>query len=127
MEFNRRFPRKGEIWLVDYTSNFEKEFEIESKVKKLRPSLILSNDIQNEISDDILVAPITSIELENIEAAEVFIKSNEKNGLKKNSKALIYIVRTIDKNHRLKNYIGKIDDEELDDAENAIKLVFDLE
>ena len=37
---NIKFPQKGEIWLVDYTSNFEKEFEIESKVKKLRPSLI---------------------------------------------------------------------------------------
>jgi mRNA-degrading endonuclease toxin of MazEF toxin-antitoxin module len=87
----------------------------------------LSNDIQNEISDDILVAPITSIELENIEAAEVFIKSNEKNGLKKDSKALIYIIRTVDKNHRLKGCIGKASDEEIKNAEYAIKLVFDLE
>lgn len=90
-------------------------------------SLILSNDIQNEISDDILVAPITSVELENIEAAEVFIKYNEENGLKKDSKALIYMVRTIDKNHRLKGYIGRLNDEEIENTENAVKLFFDLE
>jgi len=64
--------------------------------------------------------------LENIEAAEVFIKSNEKNGLKKDSKALIYIVRTIDKNHCFKGYIGRLNDEEFRDAENSVRLVFDL-
>jgi mRNA interferase MazF len=120
------WPRKGEIWLVDYTPNFNKDFEIASKVKKLRPSLILSNDIQNVNSDDILVAPITSIEVNNIEVTEVFIKSSKENGLDKDSKALLHIIRTIDKNFRLKAFLGKISKQELNNAENAIRLIFEV-
>jgi mRNA-degrading endonuclease toxin of MazEF toxin-antitoxin module len=70
--------------------------------------LILSNDIQNANSDDILVAPITSIEVNNIEVTEVFIKSSKESGLDKDSKALLHIIRTIDKNFRLKAFLGKV-------------------
>ncbi|WNE41021.1 MAG: Endoribonuclease MazF [Mycoplasmataceae bacterium] len=126
MASSNKFPKKGEIWLVDYTANFNEIFGIESKIKKIRPSLILSNDIQNEYSNDILVAPITSVEINNIELAELLIKSNKECGLDKDSKALIYIIRTVDKKFRLKNLIGKISAEELKKAEDVVRLVFDV-
>ena len=40
----KKVPKRGEIWLVDYNykpkKGKERELEIESKIKKIRPSLI---------------------------------------------------------------------------------------
>ena len=66
----KKIPKRGEIWLIDY--NFkpkkgkEKELEIESKIKKIRPSLMVSNNPQNEHDEEIIVAPLSSKELERI-------------------------------------------------------------
>ena len=41
----KKIPKRGEIWLVDYNykpkQGKEKELEIESKIKKSHPSLML--------------------------------------------------------------------------------------
>ena len=126
MASDNSFPKKGEIWLVDYTANFSGEFEIESRIKKLRPSVILSNNIQNENSNDVLVAPITSLEVDNVEITEVFLNSSEESRLDRNSKALIHIIRTVDKKYRLKNFIGKVSDDELKKIEGIIRLIFEV-
>ncbi|CAG8785915.1 1718_t:CDS:2, partial [Cetraspora pellucida] len=50
------------IWLVDYNykpkKGKERELEIESYIKKIRPSVVVSNDAQNEYDEEIIVVPL---------------------------------------------------------------------
>jgi len=127
----KKIPKRGEIWLVDY--NFkpkkgkEKELEIESKIKKIRPSAVVSNDVQNEHDEEIIVAPLSSKELERIRSYELFIKRNKENGLDEDSKILLNRLRAIEKEDRLGDYIGVLDKETMKEVNERLKLVLDLE
>src|SRR3954470_18295943 len=88
----KKIPKRGEIWLIDYNykpkKGKEKELEIASYIKKIRPSLIVSNDVQNEHDEEIIVVPLSSQEPKSIEPYEIFIKRSKENGLDEDSKAL---------------------------------------
>lgn len=75
----KSIPKRREIWLIDYNykpkKGKERELEIESEIKKIRPSLIVSNDIQNEFDMKIIVVPLSSQELESIRPHELLISS----------------------------------------------------
>lgn len=43
------FPRRGEIWLVEFPDD-----------PKLRPALIVSPDLRNELANSVLAVPITT-------------------------------------------------------------------
>ena len=43
------FPRRGEVWLAELPDD-----------PKLRPVLIVSTDVRNELSNSVLAAPITT-------------------------------------------------------------------
>lgn len=43
------FPRRGEIWLVEFPDD-----------PKLRPALIVSLDVRNELANSVLAIPITT-------------------------------------------------------------------
>jgi len=126
-----KIPKRGEIWLIDY--NFkpkkgkERELEIESKIKKIRPSLIVSNDPQNEHDEEIIVAPLSSKELERIRSYELLIKKNRENGLDEDSKILFNRLRAIEKEDRLGDYIGVLNQEIMKEVNERLKLVLDLE
>ncbi len=127
-----KIPKRGEIWLVDY--NFkpkkgkERELETESKIKKIRPSLVVSNNPQNEFDVEIIVAPLSSKKLEIIEPYELFIKRNKENGLDEDSKILFNRLRNIEKDTRLGDYrIGVVDKEIMKEVKEKLKLVLDLE
>jgi len=52
-QVSRSFPHYGEIYLVYFNPKKGKE------VGKLRPALVISNNIQNEYDHHIIVAPIS--------------------------------------------------------------------
>src|SRR5947208_6207213 len=112
-----KIPKRGEIWLVDY--NFkpkkgkERVLKTESKIKKVRPSLVVSNNPQNEFDVEIIVVPLSSKKLEIIELYELFIKRNKENGLDEDSKILFNRLRAIEKEDRLGDYIGVVDKEKI--------------
>ena len=126
----KKIPKRGEIWLVDYNykpkKGKEKELEIESKIKKIRPSAIVSNNPQNEHDEEIIVAPLSS-QLEQIEPYELLIKKNKENGLDEDSKILLNRLRAIGKKDRLGDYIGVLDKETMKEVNERLKLVLDLE
>src|SRR5438477_12406532 len=43
------FPRRGEVWLVEFPDD-----------PKVRPALIVSPDVRNELANSVLAVPITS-------------------------------------------------------------------
>ena len=127
----KKVPKRGEIWLVDYNykpkKGKEKELEIESKIKKIRPSVVVSYNPQNEHDEEIIVAPLSSKELERIRSYELLIKKNKENGLDEDSKILFNRLRAIEKEDRLEDYIGVLDKETMKEVNERLKLVLDLE
>src|SRR5437868_13130402 len=128
----KKTPKRGDIWLVDYNykpkQGKERELEIASKIKKIRPSLIVSNDAQNEYDLEIIVVPLRSQGLESIEPYELIIKKNKENGLDEDSKILFNRLRNIEKDTRLgNNRIGVVDKEIMKEAKEKLKLVLELE
>lgn len=128
----KKFPKRGEIWLIDYNykpkKDKERELEIENKIKKIRPSLIISNDVQNEFDIEIIVVPLSSQELEGIRPHELLIKKNKENGLDEDSKFLFNRLRNIEKDTRLwDKRIGTIDKEIMEKVKEKLKIVLDLE
>jgi mRNA interferase MazF len=123
----KSIPRRGEIWLIDYKGK-EKELEIANKIKKIRPSLIISNDAQNEFDIGIIVIPLSSQGLEIILPHELFIKKNKENGLDEDSKILFNRLRNIEKDTRLGDErIGVVSKEIMEKVKEKLKLVLDLE
>ena len=127
-----KIPKRGEIWLVNYNykpkKGKEKELEIASKIKKIRPSLIVSNDAQNEYDVEIIVAPLSSQELEIIRPHELLIKKNKENGLDEDSKILFNRLRNVEKATRLGDErIGVVSKEIMEEVKEKLKLVLDLE
>src|SRR4051812_30333153 len=120
--FPHGFPRQGEIYKV-YFSKRGKE------IGKIRPAMVISNNIQNEFDDQIVVVPLTS-EAEEVKKERPFavlIAKNKQNGLEKDSKILLNRVQTIDIKLRLRNYIGYTGSEIIAKVQEALKVVFDMD
>jgi mRNA interferase MazF len=105
---------RGDVYWVDL------DLAIGSETKKIRPAIIISNNIQNTSSSRVVVIPVTS-NTKFIYPFEAEVKISEQN-----AKAMADQIRTIDKS-RLKNYIGKLTKKEMLDLEKAVKLVLSLE
>ena len=116
--FPHGFPRQGEIYKV-YFSKKGKE------VGKIRPAMVISNNIQNEFDDQIVVAPLTSEakEVKKERPFTVLIAKNKQNGLEKDSKILLNRVQTIDIELRLRDYIGYASSEIVKQAQEALKIM----
>ncbi|MGH2612846.1 MAG: type II toxin-antitoxin system PemK/MazF family toxin [Rhabdochlamydiaceae bacterium] len=107
------FPKRGEVYWVNLDPT------IGAETKKIRPGLVISNDIGNEVSDIVMVAPITS-KVANVYPFEVkvFVES-------KHSKIMLNQCRSIDKSRLLKK-IDSVDGDTMKAVEEAIKIVFGL-
>ena len=104
------------------------ETYVGSEQTGVRPVVIIQNDIGNEYSPTVIIAPITSkVNSKSIIQTHVFIKGY-KNRLKQNSLILTEQVRAIDKS-RLKYYIGTLDLGELRRVDKSliISLGIDLD
>lgn len=109
----KKHPQRGEIYWVEFDPSLGKE------TQKTRPGLIVSNDIGNEVSDIIMIAPITS-KIDRLYPVEVKITVSGKEG-----KIMLNQCKAIDKS-RLKSKMGSVDSEAMKSVEEAIKIVFAL-
>lgn len=107
------YPKRGEIYWVNLDP------AIGGETQKTRPGLIVSNDIGNEASQIVMVAPITS-KVKNVYPFEVKATLNGKP-----AKIMLNQCKALDKS-RLKDKIGNVDDAIMRHAEEAIKIVFGL-
>lgn len=109
-----RFPRRGEIYWVNLDPT------VGTEIAKTRPALIISNDIGNQYSARVIVAPLTSGGLDNVYPFEVLIPAEE-SGLPQDSKALLDQIRAIDK-QRLGDRAGSAPTQRLEAVDRAIRL-----
>ena len=105
------YPKKGEIYLINFDPTVGHE------VNKKRPALILSNDIHNQYSPLITVAPLSS-KTNKVYPFDIYIPKNTAD-LHENSKIMIIQLRSIDKK-RLINKIGNIEDKEIINKINKV-------
>jgi mRNA interferase MazF len=108
---------RGQVWLANLDPT------IGSEIKKTRPVLVVSNDINNTHNSVVTIIPITS-NVEKVFSFEVFIEKNIAN-LPKDSKVKTDQLRTIDKK-RLVKPLGEIPESLMKNVSNAIKLHLDL-
>lgn len=113
MNGKKDFPRRGEIYWVNLDPT------IGGESKKTRPGLIVSNDIGNEISNIVMIAPITS-KIKNLYPFEVKVVVDGRP-----AKIMLNQCRAVDKS-RLNRKITHIDHDTMKAAEEAIKIVFGL-
>jgi mRNA interferase MazF len=105
------YPKKGEIYLVNFDPTIGHE------TKKKRPAIILSNNIHNQYSPLVTIAPLSS-NIKNVYPFEVFIPKGLA-GLDSDSKIMIIQLRSVDKK-RLLNKIGFIEDSKITKKINDI-------
>ena len=110
--------KRGDIFYADLSP------VIGSEQGGVRPVLIVQNDIGNKYSPTVIAAAVTSqINKANMPThIEIDAQSG---GLSKDSVILMEQIRTIDK-ERLRDKIGRLDDELMDQVDNAIAISFGL-
>ena len=113
-ENNNMEIKRGDLFYAALDETY-----VGSEQTGVRPVVILQNNIGNEYSPTVIVAPITSkVNSKSIIPTHVYIKGY-KNRLKQNSLVLTEQIRAIDK-QRLKYYIGALDIGELRKVDKAL-------
>lgn len=107
----------------------------EKEIGKIRPALVISNNLQNELDIQILMAPISSEKKENLNKEEIELQifeipvsSNRETDLDRESKILLHRLRAVRKNDsRLIDYLGVVNSKVLKQVKNTLKIVFEWE
>jgi mRNA interferase MazF len=109
---------KGDIFLVNFDPT------VGAEAKKMRPAVVVSNDISNAHSPIVSIAPITS-NVAKVYSFEVEIPSRV-GRLKSRSKIMVNQTRAVDKIRLLKR-LGHLPEQIMADINQALKLHYDLE
>lgn len=111
--------KRGDIYYADLSP------VVGSEQGGLRPVLIVQNDVGNKHSPTVIAAAITS-QINKARLPTHIELSAKKYGLSRDSVILLEQIRTIDKS-RLRERMGKLDDELMSKVNNAIAVSFGLQ
>lgn len=109
--------KKGDVFWVNFDPT------IGAEAKKIRPAVVVSNDISNENSPIISIAPITS-NVTRVYSFEVEIPAGTAN-LTSRSKIMVNQTRAIDK-VRLGQRLGRLPEDLMTKLKEALMLHYDL-
>lgn len=85
-----------------------------------RPVLILQNDVGNYYSPTIIVTAVTTLKPRKLNLP-THVVLTEIDGLPGASIFMLEVLRTIDK-RRIRNYAGKLTDEQMEQIDNALRI-----
>jgi mRNA interferase MazF len=106
-------PKRGDVYWVVLDST------VGSEIKKTRPAVIVSNDSCNSFGARVVVVPITS-NVTTSYPGEAVVTVGKRAG-----RALGDQMRSIDK-ARLGKRIGRLDQQQIQDLDNALRITLDL-
>ncbi len=109
--------KQGDIYWVNFDPT------VGAEAKKVRPAVVVSNDINNEYSPIISIAPITS-SVARIYSFEVEIPEGTAH-LTNRSKIMVNQTRAVDK-ARLLKFIGRLPAPLTAEVKEALKLHYDI-
>jgi len=107
-------PRRGDVYWASLNPT------VGAEIAKTRPVLIISNDVGNQHSPLVSVAPLTSASGERIYPFEVLVVAGE-GGIPRTSTILLNQIRTIDK-RRLGRRLGALSAARMAEVDRAIRL-----
>ena len=110
--------KRGEVFQVNFDPT------VGAEVKKTRPAVVVSNDVNNAHSPIVSISPITS-NVTKIYSFEVEIPSGM-GGLRTRSKIMVNQTRAVDK-IRLIRKLGHLSEGLMDSVNQALKLHFAIE
>jgi len=110
--------KRGEVFLVNFDPT------LGAKAKKIRPAVVVSNDINNAYSPIISISPITS-NVTKVYSFEVEIPPNL-GGLKTRSKIMVNQTRAVDKVRLIKK-LGHLPEKMMIEVNRGLKLHYALE
>ena len=110
--------KRGDIYYADLSP------VIGSEQGGIRPVLVVQNDVGNKYSPTVIAAAITS-QINKAKLPTHIEVNAQMYGLSKDSVILLEQVRTID-TKRLKEKIGRLDDELMNKVNEAISISFGL-
>jgi len=109
---------KGDVFLANLGSSSGHEQE------GIRPVILCQNDLLNNVSQTVIVIPLTT----NLRRADIpgciLIRKGE-GGIKSDSIALCYQIRVLDKNRLIKQ-LGKLPEISIREVDNGIKLTLGI-
>lgn len=111
-------PRRGEIYMVDL------EPTVGSEIRKIRPAIVIQNDVSNRYSPLTIVAAITSSLRPTRYPTEVFVPAGE-GGLSRDSILLMNQIRSVDR-QRIQKKLGKVSEMTLRRTDRAIMISLGL-
>ena len=112
------FPRRGEIFLVNFDPTVGHE------IKKIRPALVIQNDVSNQYSPLTTVVAITSQFTDPPHPREVIIEMQE-SGLSLRSAVIVNRIRSIDR-FRFTKRIGKLSPSAMAKVDQALRISLGL-
>jgi len=95
-----------------------------AEAKKIRPALVVSNNINNAHSPIVSISPITS-NVTRVYSFEVEVSAGI-GGLRIRSKVMVNQTRAVDKVRLIKR-LGNLPDKIMEEIDNALKLHYGLE
>jgi len=118
-------PKRGEIYWVNFGKLEDKDASQGTEINgKTRPAVIISNNLQNEKGRRIIILPMSTTIDKYPYHFDLYVGKIISNY--QESKVICEQVRSIDK-RRLKNYAGKLSDQQLTEAESKLRRVLALE
>jgi mRNA interferase MazF len=112
------FPRRGEVYLVQFDPTLGHE------IRKIRPAVIVQNDVSNQYSPITIVAAISSQFSEPPFPREVLVEPEE-SGLLKRSAVIVNQIRSVDR-QRLGKRVGRLSPESVRRVDEALKISLGL-
>lgn len=109
---------RGDIYYADLSPI------VGSEQGGVRPVLIVQNDVGNRFSPTVIAAAITSQQTKANLPTHITLNAVD-SGLARDSIVLLEQVRTLDK-HRLKERMGRLDDNSMDQVDHALSISFGL-
>jgi mRNA interferase MazF len=98
-----------------------------SETGKIRPCIVVTNDVYNQRIPVIQVVPVTSWnEKKSQIETNVFLEPSKESGLTKKSIADCLQTRPIDYQYRLVKIRGQLSEKKLSEIDRALSLVFNL-
>ncbi len=99
-----------------------------SETGKVRPCIIVTNNVYNQRVPVVQVVPITEWSAKKIRIkTNVEIDSSKDNGLSKKSVADCLQTRPIDHRHRMVKIRGKLSSSKIEEIDQALRVVFELD
>jgi mRNA interferase MazF len=109
--------KRGDVFLVNFDPT------VGAEARKVRPAVVVSNDINNAHSPIVSISPVTS-NVSRIYSFEVEIPAKA-GGLDLPSKVMVNQTTAVDKIRLLKK-IGSLPDNVMHEVDRALKLHYDL-